>query len=78
MSESNLNPSPAEATLPDLRLIERQQLKEKFGITASLMTLKRWEKNGFPKRVRLNPGHVAWVENEVAAWLAARVAERAA
>lgn len=29
---------------------------------------------GFPKPVRVSPGRVAWPEDEVDAWLAARVA----
>jgi prophage regulatory protein len=37
----------------------------------------RLEKEGkFPRRVQVGPNRVAWLESEVEAWVAARVAER--
>jgi prophage regulatory protein len=39
--------------------------------------LRRLEHNNqFPKRVQLSPLRVAWVEDEVKAWLTARIAAR--
>lgn len=36
-------------------------------------TLWRWEKDGvFPRRRRLSPSIVGWLESEVDAWLASR------
>ena len=41
--------------------------------------LRYMEKKGqFPKRVHLSTMRVAWLEDEVSAWLAARIAARAA
>jgi prophage regulatory protein len=40
---------------------------------------QRWrdERAGlFPKRIRLGPNAVGWLESEVSAWLAERIAER--
>ena len=39
--------------------------------------IDRLEKAGlFPKRVRLGPARVGWIEQEVLDWLARRIAER--
>jgi prophage regulatory protein len=39
--------------------------------------IARLEKAGhFPKRVRLGPGRVGWIEREVQDWLEARIAAR--
>jgi prophage regulatory protein len=39
--------------------------------------LRRMEDEGkFPRRVRLSPFRIAWVEAEIQSWLAARAAER--
>jgi prophage regulatory protein len=39
--------------------------------------LRKMEQQGkFPKRVRLSPFRIAWVEDEIQSWLAARAAER--
>jgi prophage regulatory protein len=39
--------------------------------------LRRMEHEGkFPRRVRLSPFRIAWVEAEIQSWLAARAAER--
>jgi prophage regulatory protein len=48
------------------------------GIDLSKTTLWRLERDGkFPKRVRVSPGRVAWVADEIDAYLAERVADRA-
>lgn len=39
--------------------------------------IDRLEKAGrFPKRVRLGPGRVGWIEDEIMEWLRVKVAER--
>ena len=51
---------------------ERQRL-----VPYSHMQIWRLEKKGkFPKRVKLGPSRVGWVESEVIAWIEARKAER--
>lgn len=57
------------------KLISWKTVREKvpFGRT------KVWElakDGGFPKPVQISPRRVAWVEAEIDAWIAARVAER--
>jgi len=43
----------------------------------SPMTIWRREKAGtFPRRVRLGPNAVGWIEEEIEAWCAERAAER--
>lgn len=43
----------------------------------SPMTLWRKERDGdFPKRVKIGKNAVAWVAEEIDAWIAARVADR--
>jgi Predicted transcriptional regulator len=47
------------------------------GIDASMVTLWRWENAGkFPKRVTISHTKIAWIEGEVNAWLADRIAAR--
>ena len=44
-------------------------------VPVSRATLFRWERAGlFPRRKKLGPGAVGWVEAEVLAWMAAREA----
>jgi prophage regulatory protein len=57
-------------------LISRQQLKTK-GITYSRAHLWRLERDcKFPRRVMLGAGKLAYVEAEVDAYIAAKIAER--
>lgn len=62
------------------KLVSRKQLKEVWGVLYSNAHLLRLEKVGlFPKRVRLSPhprGRCAWIEDELADWLAERLARR--
>ena len=58
-----------------MRLYDEAECREatKYG------RVQRWrlEKQGlFPKRVRLGERRIAWVADEVDAWIAKRVAER--
>ena len=46
-------------------------------IGCSRMTIARMEKAGtFPQRIRIGNGSVGWLEHEVEAWLAQRMAVR--
>jgi prophage regulatory protein len=58
-----------------LHLLRLPAVVAKVG--CSPMTLWRKERDGeFPKRVKIGKNAVAWVAEEVDAWIAARVAER--
>ena len=58
------------------KLLDYADLANK-GINASMVTLWRWEKAGkFPRRVRVSHIKVAWVEDEIDTWIAARISER--
>lgn len=58
------------------RLISRQHLKTK-GITYSRAQLWRLERDGkFPRRVPISPVRYAYVESEIDAYIAAKIAER--
>ncbi|MBK3732902.1 AlpA family phage regulatory protein [Azospirillum brasilense] len=57
------------------RILRFKQLRER--VPFSRMHIDRLEKAGkFPKRVRIGENSVGWLENEVEAWIAARVATR--
>ncbi len=59
------------------RLLRFSDLKSEKGVPWSRMHLDRLEKVGkFPQRVRLSASTVAWVETEIDAFLATKVAER--
>jgi predicted DNA-binding transcriptional regulator AlpA len=61
-----------DAIIPPAKLLE-------FGITFSPSTLHRREKAGtFPIRVRLGPRHHGYLESQIRAWLAVRIAEHEA
>lgn len=60
-----------------MRYINYRDLKDKFGIPYSWAHLARLEAKGeFPRRVRLSPKRVAWVQSEVETWCATREAAR--
>ena len=57
------------------RLITKRELCQIVPYTPQ--HILRLEKQGkFPRRVQVGPNRVAWLESEVEAWVAARVAER--
>lgn len=57
------------------RLLSKRQVKDL--VTYSLAHTARLEAQGkFPKRVPIGSGRVAYVESEVQAWIAQRIAER--
>ena len=59
------------------RFLRFNDLKPMKGISSSRMHLDRLERAGrFPKRVHLGKQTVAWVESEIDAFLAERLAER--
>ena len=61
----------------NVAIVVFRELKSRFGIPWSRMHIDRLEKAGkFPKRVQLAPNSVGWVENEILAWLAERIAAR--
>jgi prophage regulatory protein len=56
-------------------LIIRHELRQTVPYTPQ--HILRLEKQGkFPRRVQVGPNRVAWLESEVEAWVAARVAAR--
>lgn len=57
------------------RILRQRQVCECVGY--SPMHLWRLEKAGrFPRRIKLGPNSVGWLESEIEDWIAARVAER--
>lgn len=58
-----------------MRVLSKRQLKEL--VLYSPQHVARLEKAGnFPKRVRLGPSRVGWVEDEVLDWLQTRLDDR--
>jgi len=56
-----------------MKIIRVKQLVAKIGVSAS--TVWRMERAGtFPKRRKLSPGAVGWLESEVDEWLESREA----
>ena len=59
------------------KLVSKKELKSVFGVPYSFAHIARLEAAGeFPKRVRLGACRVAWVADEVQAWIDERVAIR--
>lgn len=62
-------------TIAPIRILTEAKVEELVPFSSSQR--RRMEHAGtFPKRVRLGPCRVGWVESEVQDWLAARLAER--
>ncbi|SDE12444.1 transcriptional regulator, AlpA family [Bradyrhizobium brasilense] len=60
-----------------VKIISFNDLSEKYGITfqrSHLYDLERESK--FPKRVRLGMNRIGWVQSEIEAWLAEKLAAR--
>lgn len=58
-----------------MRILSKRQLKEL--VLYSPQHIARLEKAGqFPKRVKLGPNRVGWIEDEVLDWLQSRLDER--
>jgi prophage regulatory protein len=59
------------------KLLSYKDLKERGVTKLSLLQLSRYEDAGeFPRRIRLSHKSIAWVENEINAWLEERLANR--
>jgi hypothetical protein len=59
-----------------MKFLFTNDLRER-GITFCRLHLARLEAAGkFPKRVLLSENRVAWVDEEIEAWISARLAER--
>lgn len=60
-----------------MRLISFEELGPRKGVTYSRPHIWRREREGtFPRRVKLGGNRVAWIEDEIDAWVEARIAER--
>ena len=58
-----------------MRILRKREVSAKCGY--SMVHIMRLEKAGdFPKKVKLGPNAVGFIEDEVEAWLAERAAER--
>ena len=60
------------------RLVTYHELKE-LGVSYTRQHLSRLERQnppGFPRRVRLGSGRVAWLVSEIDAWLKALIEDR--
>jgi prophage regulatory protein len=59
------------------KLVSKKELKSLFGVPYSFQHIARLELAGhFPKRIQLGQCRVAWIANEVQAWVDERVANR--
>jgi prophage regulatory protein len=59
------------------KLVSKKELKSVFGVPYSFAHIARLEAAGqFPRRVRLGACRVAWVSEEVQAWIDERIASR--
>jgi prophage regulatory protein len=61
----------------DVAMVRKRFLKyrdlEDQGIVSNRMTLRRWiAEHGFPSPVQLGPNSIAWMADEIDAWLASR------
>jgi prophage regulatory protein len=75
-SDSNADVQPARRSskldLLPLKLLRFDDVQERTGLSRS--TIWRLEHRGvFPKRVQVSANVVAWLEDEVVAWIQARV-----
>lgn len=60
-----------------LKLVSKKELKTVYGIPYSFAHIARLETAGrFPKRVTLGECRVAWLCEEVEAWIEERIANR--
>lgn len=58
-----------------MRILSKKALKEL--VLYSPQHIARLEKAGhFPKRIRLGPNRVGWIESEVLDWLRRRIEDR--
>ena len=58
-----------------MKFLSKKQIREK--VLYCPAHIARLEAAGkFPKRVRLGPGRVGWVEEEIEEWMRVRIAKR--
>lgn len=63
------------SNLSRMRILSKRELRGL--VLYSPAHIDRLEKQGlFPKRVRLGPGRVGWIEAEVLEWLRERIVQR--
>lgn len=58
-----------------LTILRRKQVEERTGLSRSTIYLRIQEGN-FPRPINLGARAVGWLENEIEAWLTARVENR--
>lgn len=59
------------------KLVTKKELRSIYGVPYSFQHIARLERAGqFPKRIKLGQCRVAWLSEEVAAWIDERVANR--
>lgn len=61
------------------KIIRWNQLKVKLGgdEAPTNVSIWRWERDGiFPKRIKIGPNAVGWLESEIDAFISQRAAER--
>ncbi len=59
------------------KLVTKKELRSIYGVPYSPQHIARLELAGrFPKRIKLGQCRVAWVSEEVEAWIEERIAER--
>ena len=65
---------PAAATAPLLKLLRFPAVQERTGLSRS--TIWRLEQRGaFPRHHRISTNTVAWVEEEITAWISSKIGE---
>ena len=65
-----------EDTPRQRRLLRRSPTRAKAGFTADSTLYDAMERHGFPRPIRIGNRSVAWIEDEVDAWIERRRAER--
>ena len=66
-----------ENQIENLRLIRRKEVQTKTGLGAASI-YAMMQQGTFPKAVNISERRVAWIESEVDAWIAERVAKHRA
>lgn len=62
--------------VPSPRVVDRHELRKRFGISYSRRYLYVLEQRGqFPKHFRLSPHRPVWLEADILAWLGKRIAD---
>lgn len=67
--------SSKEQQNENLRLIRRKEVQSKTGFGASSIYAEM-AKGKFPKPIQISERRVAWLESEIDAWIAERIASR--